>query len=623
MRKLIVVLLAALPLVAQMRESISVTAIEVPVTIVDRSGQPIRGLTKDKFELFVDGKRTAITGFETIDLSTIDEQTPLATPLPKAAYRNFVLLFDSSGSTPGTMKRAQTAALEFVTKQMKRRDLCAVATFNADRGTQLLTSFTSDRELLQHVINNLIQPESIKVPDPLRIAAPLRTGVVPQAGQRSIRAQERAEDKRETEREQAIGFNVRAEQAHRDSMRGRLGTQLADFGKLARVIDKQPGQKQIILLSEGFDDSLVQGKTAVEGSKTLTARDTDDTQQYIDRGELWKVRSEDRFGSSHSAFEIREMAQLFKRSDVILHAIDIKGLRGDIDIAAGLQKTSNEGLFLITRPTGGTVFENATDLRKNFDEMLKQQDYVYILVFEAKRTFQEDGFHEITVKVPSARGGRVTHRAGFYEESPYPPSQFEQTLSLASVLMTEADRNDVPLTITASPLASQEQVPIVIEVSGEELVKQGADNIVTADLYVYAFDMQNNVRDFLQQRLGVDLARNGEKLRSGGLRYVSTLDLPPGKYMIKALVRVDESGRIGLTRRAIEVPDAKVSATFLLPVQSGVNIAAPGRSDVAMMAFGRAVPIAHPVVRDSAQFVVFGAERRTGFSPSHRPGGAD
>ncbi len=614
MKRLLVFLFVVLPLAAQVRETVVVTAIEVPVTVIDRSGRPMRDLKKENFELYVDGKKTPITGFETLDLSVIDAQQKQqpnapAPPLPKAAYRNFLLLFDLSGSAPGSIARAQKAASDFVANQMKRRDFCAVAIFDVEKGTQILTSFTGDRELLQHVITNVLKPESLQVADALRLTVVQRGGPIPQAGMNgNDRQRELAEARNETEREQQMSFNQRAEAAHNQFLRHRIEAQFQDLGKLALMLDRTAGQKQIILLSEGFDDRLVQGKNLSEGSRTVSDRNADETQQNIDRGEIWKVTSEERFGSSQSAFEIREMARLFKRSDVLLHAIDIRGLRGQVDAADGALRTSNESLFLITRPTGGNVFENATDLRKNFDEMLQQQDFIYMLVFESKRTFAPDAFHEISVKVPSARGGRVTHRAGFYEASPYPESQFEKTLSLAGMLTTGIDKakNLVPLTITAAPLASQAKVPVVIEIPGDALTKDGDENVLTADLYVYAFDANNHVQDFLQQRLGVDLVRNGEKLRSGGLRYVSTLELPPGKYMLKALVRVDESGRVGLTSHAIDVPDSKISATFLHQVKSGVNVAAPGRSEVAVMAFGTSVPIANPTLHDPAQVAVFG-----------------
>ena len=614
---LLLVLLLALPLNAQLRETISVTVVEVPVTVVDRAGNPVRGLTKDQFEVLVDGKRVPLTGFDTIDMSTLDERTKAspATPVPAAAYRNFLLLFDFSGSTPGTIQRAQTAALEFVTNHLKRRDLCAVATFDIEKGTSILTSFTSDRELLRHVIENVLEPTYIKTGDPLKLAAPPKTDVDPQ----KLKARGRQEDKNEAWGAIIERHNLAAQRAWEEEQRRRLNIEFRDLAAVARLLDRLPGQKQIIFLSEGFDPTLVLGRG------NLSERATQAENERIDRGELWKVTSDQRFGSNAAATEIRRMAELFKRSDVRLHAIDIKGLRGEVDAFSGVQQTlsGNEALHLITRPTGGSVFKNATDLRRNFEELMRQQEQVYVLAFESKRTFDPGAFHEIKVRVPSQRGLQVAHRAGYYETTPYPPSEFEQTLSLAGILMTESERTDVPLTVTASPLPSQGKVPVVIEVPAAGLLKDGDENVVTADLYVYAFDNQNHVRDFLQQRLGVDLARNGERLRDGGLRYVSSLDLPPGQYVLKALVRVDESGRIGLTRRVVDVPEAKVSATFLHPVQSGVNVAAPGRSEVAVMAYStpeqRYVPVNKPTVRSSMALALYGAERRTGFSPSFAP----
>ena len=45
---------------AQVKETILVNLVEVPVTVVDRAGNPIRGLAEKNFELFDDGKDTLI-----------------------------------------------------------------------------------------------------------------------------------------------------------------------------------------------------------------------------------------------------------------------------------------------------------------------------------------------------------------------------------------------------------------------------------------------------------------------------------------------------------------------------------------------------------------------------------
>src|SRR5207247_9235762 len=66
----VVVLLLLLPAaLAPVRESVTVEVLEVPVYITTTDGKPIRGLAKDAFELFVDGKRQTIDYFEAVDFA--------------------------------------------------------------------------------------------------------------------------------------------------------------------------------------------------------------------------------------------------------------------------------------------------------------------------------------------------------------------------------------------------------------------------------------------------------------------------------------------------------------------------------------------------------------------------
>ena len=48
-------------------ETVQVTVVEVPVTVSDRGGNAIRGLTKENFEVTDDGKKVPIEYFEVLD----------------------------------------------------------------------------------------------------------------------------------------------------------------------------------------------------------------------------------------------------------------------------------------------------------------------------------------------------------------------------------------------------------------------------------------------------------------------------------------------------------------------------------------------------------------------------
>src|SRR3954452_24446179 len=97
--------IAAVVALAQVRETVNVNIIEVPVTVVDSSGNPIRGLTAANFELLDQGKKREITSFDKIDFAAAESVTAIS-PLNPAARRTFLLLFDLGFSTPKTLVRA-------------------------------------------------------------------------------------------------------------------------------------------------------------------------------------------------------------------------------------------------------------------------------------------------------------------------------------------------------------------------------------------------------------------------------------------------------------------------------------------------------------------------------------
>ena len=553
-------------------ESVQVTIVEVPVTVVDRGGNAVRNLTKDDFEIFDDGKKVPIDYFEMVDMTTVTSTTEsVQAPLPPAATRHFVLMFDLANSSPGTIGRASEAAKQFVDSQLGDRDLAAVVVFTAESGAKMITSFTKNRTLLANAIETLGHPKYFKVADPLMISANLSTSNEAAGGVGGAKA-----DRDAAYAENIADFNAMSQRSTDAEMRNRLKIQLQNFGMVARMLDRVKGQKQIILLSEGFDAKLVQGREDLSAEKTRAESDA------ALSGEVWKVDNENRFGSSQSSTDVKNMADMFRRSDVVLHAIDIKGLRSGVDASTGVKKSSNESLFLLTTPTGGTVFKNSNEISTNFTRMMKQQEVVYVLGFTAKGTGKPGKFHELKVKT---KAGRPAHRVGYYEAGTK-ITDLEKTLSLSEIMMTDAPIRDVDVTLAATPLpgpGGKARVPVVVEIPGGRLLEGVTGNTATANLYLYAFDDKNQVIDFMQQRINLDLTKAGDTVRGTGVRYFATLRLPPGNYAVTSIVRVEESGRLGFVRSDLSVP--KFDTAVVLPPllfddpASWVMLVGPTRGD--------------------------------------------
>jgi hypothetical protein len=102
--------------------------------------------------------------------------------------------------------------------------------------------------------------------------------------------------------------------------------------------------------------------------------------------------------------------------------------------------------------------------------------------------------------------------------------------------------------------------------------------------------------------------RTEDALRAAGLRYVGALRLAPGRYTVKALARVDESGRIGLGTTSVEVP--VFGASTVLPPMSvqemgkWVTVVSPARggdaTDVLTLGNRPFIPMARAELGDAA-----------------------
>src|SRR5687767_12057424 len=163
---ILALLLIASSLAAQSSDTINVTLVEVPVNVIGRDGQPVRGLTAANFEILDGGDQRAITNFEAVDFGAPDLASGEAAP-PPPARRNFLLLFDANNTTPASLTRAREAALHFIDAQAKPYDRVGVASVSTQSGLRLLAGFTTDRALARHAIDTVGAPQQFQARDPL------------------------------------------------------------------------------------------------------------------------------------------------------------------------------------------------------------------------------------------------------------------------------------------------------------------------------------------------------------------------------------------------------------------------------------------------------------------------
>jgi VWFA-related protein len=543
-------------------EATQVVVVEVPVQVV-KDGEPVRGLTANDFEVYEGRKKLPVTGFEVLDLAAAP--SPSAPPVPISARRHFLMMFDLSFSEPKSIVKARLAAQKVV-DDLHPTDLVAVATYTSLSGPQLVLGFTPDRKQIAAAIDTLGVPKLVdRSPDPLKLvyteAAASQFSSAPLASQSGTGAE------RQAAKEEAIvdtlnTFSAAAEHADRSAKQQMVLSLTRSFSDLARLMAEVGGRKYVVYLSEGYDSSLIAGKFSLaqqsaEGGQAPVQDIGDDTRIQASTD---ASGSDSQFGDTRSQNAVEKMLEAFRRADCVIQAVDIGGLRGTGN-GLGVQRDSGrDSLFNMAKSTGGELFENFNDLSVAMGQMLRRTGVTYVLAFQPDGLKPDGSFHKLRVELKNApRGTRVVARSGYYAPVPYKnqPAQVK-LLEAASDLMSR-DSGEVATSVLATPFnlgRPKAYVPVVIEVDGATLLAGKQDPKLPVEVYIYALDQNGSIADFLTQTVGLDLTKVESPLRQTGLKFFGHVDLAPGTYSVRTLVRNGSTGATGLRVTPVTVPPA-------------------------------------------------------------------
>jgi VWFA-related protein len=550
----------ALPLLAQrFSESTEVVAVEVPVQVV-RDGKPVRGLTAADFDLYEGREKQAITGFEVLDLAAVPADQPEAIRrLPMSARRRFVLLFDLGFSKPTSMTRAREAAKRLLHGSFHPSDLVAVAAYLPARGPQLLLGFTTDRRQVEAAIDRLSPVQNHFAADPLLLAGAAEA--MDDSHEVHVKALEgTAADEVYSGREATVSSAAALARSEREKQRSTLAAFTRSLTAFAGAMAAVDGRKHVLFLSEGFDSSLAIG--------TVDEAEIQEMDNFSISGDVWNIDTDQRFGNTKTGSDLEKMLEALRRADCAVWPVDIGGVRASADDLRAARSQGADGLFIMANSTGGELFQNFNDLGAAMEKMLDRTSVTYVLTFQPD--VKRDGqYHKLRVELRNPQGARVVYRPGYYAPKPYGQrSAMEKLLETAGEVVSGQEGGPVNLAVLAAPFkvpGGKAYVPVVVEIDGTTLLagQQGTD--LPAEIYVYAMDAQGAVQDFFTQTMRFDLAKVGEVIRKTGIKVFGDLDLAPGAYSVRVLVRNGQTGAAGMRVASLEVPAFAQGAPVLLP----------------------------------------------------------
>jgi VWFA-related protein len=552
-------------------DSAQVVSVEVPVNIVSRDGDPVRGLTAADFEVWDDNDKQAITSFEVIDLKKIAEPgapgapeapVPALPDLRPAARRHFLLLFDLSFSTPTSILKARIAARDFVLNSLHPTDLAAVATYSLETGPKLVVTFTPDRLQLARAVDTLGYRQALDGArvDPLHF-------VIDEPDTALLAATSSGHSEQKDLINQEVydylkTIAIAAQKEERSFQRSRISNYSRSLGEVAKALKGVQGRKQVVFFSEGFDSTLLLGRDTTDPG---AAEDND----YVLFGQHERVDTDQFYGNTGLQGEVGRMLDQFKRADCVIQAVDIGGLRAGADQQS---RPSGEGaLFYMANETGGELFKDANNLREPLDRVLAKTSVTYLLTFERSDLKTDGTYHRLKVKAKLPAGAKLTHRAGYYAPRPFQQlDPLERNLLASDGIASAAPRRDLDISVLTAPFRATPErayVPVIIEANGKSLLAGEKAKKLDVEIYAYVSDEQGRMRDFFNRRVALDLEKGGARkgIEEGGIKYYGHFDLEPGLYHVRVLVRNADSGRTGVQTVPVAVPSYAQAQPVLLP----------------------------------------------------------
>jgi hypothetical protein len=209
--------------------------------------------------------------------------------------------------------------------------------------------------------------------------------------------------------------------------------------------------------------------------------------------------------------------------------------------------------------TGGKLCDRQSTALTCFDTAAEDASDYYLIGFYESGGNTNPGWRKLSVKV-SRSGLQVRSRSGYYVRGPRDAEEARKEdvgLALTSPLDFTAVRFTVRVTSTNAAENGKKSVGFTYLIPPAEVtVDESDNNHVSLDFAALAQKPDGTtVEGGYSQNLEGHIKPEGvTALRNKGLSFPGSIDLPPGDYLVRFVLRDNLSGQVGSTTATLKVP---------------------------------------------------------------------
>ncbi|HSC77620.1 MAG TPA: VWA domain-containing protein [Candidatus Acidoferrales bacterium] len=537
----------------------------VDVVVTDKQGRPVTDLTRDDFTLMENGKPQRIATFSLENPGGGVQQAAIApAPLPpnvvtnKPEYRLppgplSVLLIDALNTPMQDQSYAREQMLRYLRTQLQPNQRTAILVLTGD--LLILQDFTADPKALIAAVEKYSPERPARQPEEGYIANPEAVAKIADLPSNAAANLQRFEQE----------YNAMLTDS-------RVSITLGALRAIARALAGYPGRKNLVWVSATFPFSL----TPEDDSNPMTYRNYSN--------------------------EIRQTASVLSDAQVAVYPVDARGLVGFPMASAADSLRGRTGrafsgptfggelnrrydslyntfatMETLAEATGGRAFRNRNDIDVALARSIGDGSTYYTLGYYPESKEWDGKFRRLKVQV-LRKGTELRYRRGYYALDPTaklvlakkdkdkePPTEDEErNAALKTALLSAMPATLVTFRAAVFPppapaATAPVQVGFIVDVPTILFEPDpGGLRHASLDFLVAVITPQGKLVRTANDTLNADLTpENFSRIQEHGLQHLMTVELPPGRYFLRLVVRDNRTGLMGSTDAplVLESPD--------------------------------------------------------------------